>query len=105
LDAGTYGGHLELSAFANFHRRPIKIIQPGMVYVISYEDESPSGSSANKAKGKQLLVAKGKGKRPDDSASAVSSSETPVYLVYHQWEVSPSSSLSLILTFASSSTT
>ncbi|PLW18826.1 hypothetical protein PCANC_06636 [Puccinia coronata f. sp. avenae] len=83
---GTYGGHLELSAFANFHRRPIKIIQPGMVYVISYEDESPSGSSANKAKGKQLLVAKGKGKRPDDSASAVSSSETPVYLVYHQWE-------------------
>ncbi|KAA1123609.1 hypothetical protein PGTUg99_020548 [Puccinia graminis f. sp. tritici] len=79
---GTYGGHLELSAFANFHRRPIKIIQPGMVYVISYGDESP-GTCSGKAKGKQL---KGKGKRSDESVPLVSPSDTPVYLVYHQWE-------------------
>ncbi|KAA1104114.1 hypothetical protein PGT21_050354 [Puccinia graminis f. sp. tritici] len=79
---GTYGGHLELSAFANFHRRPIKIIQPGMVYVISYGDESPATCSG-KAKGKQL---KGKGKRSEESVPLVSPSDTPVYLVYHQWE-------------------
>ncbi|WAR59553.1 hypothetical protein PtB15_11B193 [Puccinia triticina] len=80
---GTYGGHLELSAFANFHRRPIKIIQPGMVYVISYEDESPGSSSQKKAiKGKL----KGKGKRSDDPGPVMSPADTPVYLVYHQWE-------------------
>ncbi|KNZ54157.1 hypothetical protein VP01_3027g6 [Puccinia sorghi] len=80
---GTYGGHLELSAFANYHRRCIKIIQPGMVYVISYEDESPGSSSLEKTvKGKQ----KGKGKRTQDSAPTMCSPETPVYLVYHQWE-------------------
>jgi len=80
---GTYGGHLELSAFANYHRRCIKIIQPGMVYVISYEDETPGSSSLGKTvKGKQ----KGKGKRTEDSAPTMSSPETPVYLVYHQWE-------------------
>ncbi|KAI7947395.1 hypothetical protein MJO28_009303 [Puccinia striiformis f. sp. tritici] len=86
---GTYGGHLELSAFANYHRRTIKIIQPGMVYVISYEDHSSSSSSAGKLKGKQQQGIKGKGKRSDDSIpdiSSSSSSETPVYLVYHQWE-------------------
>ncbi|WAQ89499.1 hypothetical protein PtA15_11A188 [Puccinia triticina] len=80
---GTYGGHLELSAFANFHRRPIKIIQPGMVYVISYEDESPGSSSQKKViKGKL----KGKGKRSDDPGPVMSPADTPVYLVYHQWE-------------------
>ncbi|KAA1104120.1 hypothetical protein PGT21_011398 [Puccinia graminis f. sp. tritici] len=46
-------------AFANFNRRPIKIIQPGMVYVISFGGESP-GTCSGKVKGKQL---KRKGKR------------------------------------------
>lgn len=32
--AGTYGGHLELSAFARTRRRDVKLIQPGLVYVI-----------------------------------------------------------------------
>lgn len=34
--AGTYGGHLELSAFAHLKRRNVKVIQPGLVYVIEW---------------------------------------------------------------------
>jgi hypothetical protein len=68
-----------------------------MVYVISYGDESPATCSG-KVKGKQL---KGKGKRSDESAPLVSPSDTPVYLVYHQWEVS-FFSLSFFLSFLSS---
>lgn len=33
---GTYGGHLELSAFAHLKRRNVKVIQPGLVYVIEW---------------------------------------------------------------------
>jgi OTU domain-containing protein 3 len=33
---GTYGGHLELSAFAHYARRDVKVIQPGLVYVIEW---------------------------------------------------------------------
>lgn len=77
---GTYGGHLELSAFANSYRRSIKIIQPGMVYVISYEDESP-GSGLKKIKGKE----KEKTNQANDFRSTPSSEPT-LYLVYHQWE-------------------
>lgn len=33
---GTYGGHLELTAFAHLKRRDVKVIQPGLVYVIEW---------------------------------------------------------------------
>jgi OTU domain-containing protein 3 len=33
---GTYGGHLELSAFAHLSQRNVKVIQPGLVYVIEW---------------------------------------------------------------------
>jgi OTU domain-containing protein 3 len=33
---GTYGGHLELSAFAHYSQRDVKVIQPGLVYVIEW---------------------------------------------------------------------
>ncbi|EMD35208.1 hypothetical protein CERSUDRAFT_116678 [Gelatoporia subvermispora B] len=32
----TYGGHLELSAFAHMTHRNVKVIQPGLVYVIEW---------------------------------------------------------------------
>ncbi|KAJ7748592.1 hypothetical protein B0H16DRAFT_901082 [Mycena metata] len=32
----TYGGHMELSAFAHLTRRNVKVIQPGLVYVIEW---------------------------------------------------------------------
>lgn len=72
---GTYGGHLELSAFANLHQRPIKVIQPGMIYIIGYEDESPCAVSSKNGKGKARHV---------ESDCSVSSA--PLYIVYHQWE-------------------
>ncbi|WFD31542.1 ubiquitinyl hydrolase 1 [Malassezia sp. CBS 17886] len=39
-ELGTYGGHLELSAFAHLKLKPIRIVQPGLVYVVSYDDGS-----------------------------------------------------------------
>ncbi|SDA05368.1 BZ3501_MvSof-1269-A2-R1_Chr12-1g03352 [Microbotryum saponariae] len=33
--AGTYGTNLELSAFASLYRRPVRVFQPGLVFVIS----------------------------------------------------------------------
>ena len=36
LSTGTYGGHLELTAFAHLKRRDVKVIQPGLVYVIEW---------------------------------------------------------------------
>lgn len=38
---GTYGGHLELSAFASLKRKEIKIVQPGLVYRVTGHDDSP----------------------------------------------------------------
>lgn len=38
---GTYGGHLELSAFAHLKRKNVKVIQPGLVYVIEWDAGSP----------------------------------------------------------------
>ncbi|KAJ3497586.1 hypothetical protein NLJ89_g10330 [Agrocybe chaxingu] len=32
----TFGGHMELSAFAHMTRRNVKVIQPGLVYVIEW---------------------------------------------------------------------
>jgi OTU domain-containing protein 3 len=34
---GTYGGHLELSSFAHMVKRNVKVIQPGLVYVIEWD--------------------------------------------------------------------
>jgi OTU domain-containing protein 3 len=35
-ETATYGGHLELSAFAHLTRRNVKVVQPGLVYVIEW---------------------------------------------------------------------
>ena len=35
--SATYGGHMELSAFAHLSKRNIKLIQPGPVYVIEWQ--------------------------------------------------------------------
>lgn len=41
----TYGGHMELSAFANMTKRNVKVIQPGLVYVIEYDGSSSSATN------------------------------------------------------------
>jgi hypothetical protein len=47
---GTYGTNIELSAFVARYRRPVKIWQPNLIYVMPVE-ESPaeSGSSSGSA--------------------------------------------------------
>lgn len=45
LVQGTYGGHLEISAFAHMKRKNVKVIQPGLVYVIEWDAGSPFPSS------------------------------------------------------------
>ena len=37
MGLGTYGGHLELSAFAHMTKRNVKVVQPGLVYVIEWD--------------------------------------------------------------------
>jgi hypothetical protein len=45
----TYGGHMELSAFAHLSKRNIKVIQPGLVYVIEWQaGESSTTASSSK---------------------------------------------------------
>ena len=51
LSPGTYGGHLELTAFAHLKKRDVKVIQPGLVYVIEWmsgADLSPTTSEMPK---------------------------------------------------------
>ncbi|CAD6941715.1 unnamed protein product [Tilletia laevis] len=44
-EQGTYGGHLELSAFAHLKRKQIKIVQPNLVYVVAADDEDDEPQS------------------------------------------------------------
>lgn len=46
---GTYGGHLELSAFASLKRKEIKIVQPGLVYRVTGHDDSPEAIAEREA--------------------------------------------------------
>ncbi|KAJ6507481.1 hypothetical protein DFH09DRAFT_1265046 [Mycena vulgaris] len=43
----TYGGHMELSAFAHLTRRNVKVIQPGLVYVIEWAAGAPASPTAS----------------------------------------------------------
>jgi OTU domain-containing protein 3 len=49
----TYGGHLELSAFAHLTQRDVKVIQPGLVYVIEWA--AGGNLSPNRTAPKELL--------------------------------------------------
>lgn len=55
--SGTYGGHLELSAFAHLKQKEIKIVQPGLVYVVSGDDESPQAIQERERKEHERLMA------------------------------------------------
>lgn len=46
FDQGTYGGHLELSAFAHLMKINVKVIQPGLVYVIEWNTAGPEGAGS-----------------------------------------------------------
>lgn len=44
---GTYGTDIELTAFAHHYKRPIKVFQPGLVYVIQADDPAAASTSAS----------------------------------------------------------
>jgi hypothetical protein len=56
--SATYGGHLELSAFAHMKKCNVKVIQPGLVYLIEWAagwdpvtaaNDNPTSSSSSLA--------------------------------------------------------
>lgn len=72
----TYGTQVEIVAFARMVSRRVRVIQAQLVYVIGYEDESPSAKSERAAGN----VAKGKAREKEASLP-------DLYIVYHNWEV------------------
>ncbi|GAA5904374.1 hypothetical protein JCM8208_004176 [Rhodotorula glutinis] len=44
---GTYGTNIELSAFVARYRRPVKVYQPNLVYVLPVEDKGPSATASS----------------------------------------------------------
>ncbi|KZT68644.1 cysteine proteinase [Daedalea quercina L-15889] len=105
----TYGGHLELSAFAHMMRRDVKVIQPGLVYVIEWatggdvdedEDNAASTSSApaaleptgterekRRAARERKRAEKERERLPPlPEPSEEDDPPGPVYVAYHDWE-------------------
>ncbi|CCO35918.1 OTU domain-containing protein 3 [Rhizoctonia solani AG-1 IB] len=63
---GTYGGHLELTAFAQLKVVNVKVVQPGLVYVIEgakIDIFGPSTSTGSAAGGEEVAPASSKDKR------------------------------------------
>ncbi|KAF8840659.1 cysteine proteinase [Paxillus ammoniavirescens] len=93
-EQGTYGGHLELSAFAHFARRNVKVIQPGLVYVIEWNtagdvitDQSPSTTIHGD---EQLMDVRErrrlrKQQQHEGGLEEEDANET-IYVAYHNWE-------------------
>ncbi|THH07595.1 hypothetical protein EW145_g3266 [Phellinidium pouzarii] len=102
----TYGGHLELTAFAHLKRRDVKVIQPGLVYIIEWTsgaDLSPTESEApvdeqvpatpeasvNDRDARRVRRDKRKdvkAKRTADNDGEGNSSLGAVFVAYHDWE-------------------
>ncbi|KAG2343854.1 cysteine proteinase [Suillus weaverae] len=84
-EQGTYGGHLELSAFAHFARRNVKVIQPGLIYVIEWkagaESDDPSSSQDNERDARRK-----KRQQQRDEIYDSQESEGTIYVAYHDWE-------------------
>lgn len=65
----TYGGHMELSAFAHLTRRNIKVIQPGLVYVIQCDSQQPKSPKSGDSPSKHTRSNSLKGLDGDGDAS------------------------------------
>ncbi|KAG6335413.1 hypothetical protein ID866_3674 [Astraeus odoratus] len=96
---GTYGGHLELSAFAHFARRNVKVIQPGLVYVIewhtggdevdtlhSLRDPSFQANDETDTREKRRLRRQQKREEIREDTMQEESPPETVYVAYHDWE-------------------
>ncbi|EAU87496.1 hypothetical protein CC1G_11715 [Coprinopsis cinerea okayama7 len=71
---GTYGGHLELSSFAHMVKRNVKVIQPGLVYVIEWD----AGLDEQE---RQKALRQLEAEEHDDTIS-----KGTIYVAYHDWE-------------------
>ncbi|KAJ9478813.1 OTU-like cysteine protease [Pseudozyma hubeiensis] len=65
---GTYGGHLELHAFAQMKQKQIKIVQPGLVYVVEGVDDSPEARRLRDEKEQERLRVQSSLETRSDSA-------------------------------------
>ncbi|KAJ3891285.1 hypothetical protein GG344DRAFT_88346 [Lentinula edodes] len=89
----TYGGHMELSAFAHLTKRNIKVVQPGLVYVIQCDPaqpKSPKPASKKAGDSPSKYTRSGSSKELDgDGDSPMSPGEgqdSTIYVAYHDWE-------------------
>ncbi|KZP27920.1 cysteine proteinase [Athelia psychrophila] len=104
-EQATYGGHLELSAFAHLTRRNVKVIQPGLVYVIEWAaggsdasgpvagSTSTEDDSLNERERRRLRRDEKRAEKrmqmednDDDSDDPADPAAGAVYVAYHDWE-------------------
>ncbi|CAE6526100.1 unnamed protein product [Rhizoctonia solani] len=105
---GTYGGHLELTAFAQLKVANVKVVQPGLVYVIegaktdafgpststsATPEEDGMTSSRDKRKAKKDRMKKKAAEKAadeeydeDDEDGGSAPFPATVYVAYHDWE-------------------
>jgi OTU domain-containing protein 3 len=101
IKPGTYGGHLELSAFAHLNRRDVKVMQPGLVYVIEWaagwdpsDFTSPSslpsldGSQLDEREKRRLRREKRRSEQDKFISSNDASQQWPVYVAYVSFLIS-----------------
>ncbi|KAJ7066428.1 hypothetical protein C8F01DRAFT_701412 [Mycena amicta] len=81
----TYGGHLELSAFAHLTRRNVKVIQPGLVYVIEWSGGAGPSSPTSPSSAASSPTRAG-GKTDFELGSDLPMTEGTIYIAYHDWE-------------------
>ncbi|WFC97251.1 ubiquitinyl hydrolase 1 [Malassezia brasiliensis] len=109
---GTYGGHLELAAFAHRFQKPIRIVQPDLVYVVACDDASRQARAARARRERARQAAleaagaapadaptdaraarraarrakRGHAPTADDDARAPLETVGPLCIAYHNWE-------------------
>ncbi|KAI0790173.1 hypothetical protein BC629DRAFT_1512085 [Irpex lacteus] len=101
---GTYGGHLELSAFAHMTKRNVKVVQPGLVYVIEWDaggEDEPEEEKAQtqptvageeddthtlKRRERKRLEREKASTLPPIPQPSEAYAANPVYVAYHDWE-------------------
>ncbi|KAJ4481209.1 hypothetical protein J3R30DRAFT_3465249 [Lentinula aciculospora] len=89
----TYGGHMELSAFAHLTKRNIKVVQPGLVYVIQCDPsqpKSPKAASKRAGDSPSKYTRSGSSRElagdRDTSISPGEDQDSTIYVAYHDWE-------------------
>lgn len=89
---GTYGGHLELSAFANLKQKRIRIVQSGCVYIVACDDDSygARASRERRERHRRHLLADtgsaGSSHAPQNGDVPVPECVGPLHIAYHSWE-------------------